>query len=88
MPAPRPISVRFGDRDLRIIEAGAENARTNLSDYIRRKCIEGAEIDLLQRSIVTIPAANWDKFEAWANKPAKRVKGLRELAKTRLAWRD
>lgn len=88
MPNLRPISVRVGPRERKLLEAAADTVRTNLSDYIRRKSVEAAEIDLLDRAIVTIPAASWGKFETWAKRPAKNVKGLRDLAKTRFAWHD
>ena len=59
-----PVSVRVspGERDL--LEAAAAQARTSLSDFVRRKALEAAEMDLLDRRIVTIPAAacvlpNW-----------------------------
>jgi hypothetical protein len=45
-----------------------------------------AEADLLGRRIVTIPAKDWKKFEAWANHPAKEIKGLQELASKVPTW--
>ncbi len=48
MPTPNPpVSVRVspGERDL--LEAAAAQARTTLSDFVRRKAIEAAETDLL-----------------------------------------
>ena len=63
-------------------------ARTNLSDFVRRRAIEAAEIDLLERRIVTIPAKDWAKFEAWVSAPPKDVPALRKLAKSRPAWLD
>jgi uncharacterized protein (DUF1778 family) len=66
----------------------AEHERTNLSDFIRRKAVEAAEIDLTERRIVTIPAADWEKFEAWVDQPAKDIPALRALATYRPAWQD
>ena len=40
---------------------------------------KAAEIDLLERRVVTIPADKWEQFEAWANAPAKIVPALRKL---------
>ena len=82
------VSVRVspGERDL--LEVAAEQARTNLSDFVRRKALEAAEIDVLQYGIVTIPAADWEKFEAWVGAPAKEVPALKELAASRPAWQD
>ena len=82
------LSVRVSPDERALLEAAAGQARANLSDFIRRKAIEAAEADLLERRIVTIPAKDWAKFEAWANAPARDVPALRKLAKTRPAWRE
>ena len=67
-------------------EAAAEQARTNLSDFVRRRALEAAETDLLNRRIVTIAAKDWARFEAWASAPAREVPALRKLSKTRPVW--
>jgi hypothetical protein len=51
-------------------------------------CIEAAEMEVPDRRTVTIPAADWEKFEEWANAPAKTIPALRHLAATRPAWED
>ncbi len=84
--SPTVLSVRVSAEERALLEAAADKARTNLSDFIRRRAIEAAEIDVLERRIVTIPAKDWAKFEAWANAPAKKVPALRKLAKTPPAW--
>ncbi len=81
------LSVRVSAAERSLLEAAAEEARTSLSDFIRRKALEAAETDLLQRSIVTIPAEQWDRFEAWVGARARSVPKLEELARTRPAWR-
>jgi len=48
------LSVRVSD-DERAILASAQ-ARANLSDVVRRKALEAAEIDVMERRIVIIPA--------------------------------
>ena len=50
------------------------------------KALEAAESDLLNRRIVTIPAKDWARFEAWAGAPAREVPALRKLSKTRPVW--
>ena len=85
---PPVVSVRVSPDERTLLEAAAEQAHTNLSDFVRRKAIEAAEMALLDQRQVTIPAAEWEKFEAWAQAPAKVVPGLRELAATRPAWQD
>ncbi len=82
------VSVRVspGERDL--LEVAAGQARTSLSDFVRRKALEAAEIDVLNYGIVSIPAADWEKFEAWASAPARELPALKELAASRPAWQD
>lgn len=82
------MSVRVSPNERALLEAAAEYSRTNLSDFIRRKAIEAAEMDVLEHRIVTIPAEDWDKFEDWVNAPAKEVPALRKLAATRPARQD
>ena len=45
-------------------------------------------MDLLEHRQVTIPAEDWEKFEAWVQTPAKDVPGLRKLAANRPAWQE
>ncbi|MFT3820720.1 MAG: DUF1778 domain-containing protein [Rubrivivax sp.] len=85
-PLPAILSVRVNADERALLEAAADQARTKLSDFIRRKALEAAEADLLERRIATIPAKDWAKFEAWATAPAKKVPALRKLAKTPPAW--
>ena len=89
MPAMSPVvSVRVSPGERDILEAAAQQARTNLSDFVRRKALEAAEMDVLDHRVVTIPAEDWDRFEAWVDAPARDVPALKELAATRPAWRD
>ena len=81
MAALSPIvSVRVSPSERDLLEAAAQQARTNLSDFVRRKALEAAEMDVLDHRVVTIPAKDWNRFEAWAGAPAKDVPALKELA--------
>jgi uncharacterized protein (DUF1778 family) len=82
------LSVRVSASERDLLEVAAEQARTNLSDFVRRKALEAAEVDVLQYGIVTIPAADWEKFEAWVSAPAREIPALKELASSRPAWQD
>ena len=82
------LSVRVSARERELLSQAAEQSRTNLSDFIRGKAIEAAEIAVLSRSVVKIPAKDWEKFEAWAREPAKDVPALRKLAAHRPAWKS
>jgi uncharacterized protein (DUF1778 family) len=75
------LSVRVNPDERAILEAAAEQARTSLSDFVRRKAVEAAEADVLNRTIVTIPAEDWEAFEAWINRPAEVIPALKKLAR-------
>ncbi len=83
-----PVSVRVSTGERQMLQAAADQARTNLSEFVRRRALEAAEMELLANPRITIPAADWEKFEAWAHAPAKSVPELRDLAATRPAWQD
>ena len=50
------VSVRVNPDERAILEVAAELAHTNLSDFMRRKALESAEVEVLNRTIVTISA--------------------------------
>jgi len=82
------LSVRLNDQERALLEAASSQARTNVSDFVRRKALEAAEIDVLERRVVVIPAKDWARFEAWAAKPAREVAGIKELASRPPTWRE
>jgi uncharacterized protein (DUF1778 family) len=81
------LSVRLSDQERALLESASAQARTNVSDFVRRKALEAAEADMLERRIVTIPAKDWERFEAWAAQPARQVAALKELAGRPPTWR-
>ena len=82
------VSVRVSPPERELLEAAAQQSRTTLSDFVRRKALEAAEMDILNHRTVTIPAADWAKFEDWVNAPARDVLALQRLAASRLPWQD
>ena len=81
------LSVRVSEEERALLEAASEQARTSLSDFVRRKALDAAEIDFLERRIVTIPAKDWEAFEAWAERPPEKIAALESLARTAPKWR-
>lgn len=80
------LSIRVTPDERALLEEAAAQSRTTLSDFMRRKAVEAAETEVLSRSIVTIPAKDWEAFEAWINRPAKANAGLAKLAKRKPSW--
>ncbi len=81
------LSVRVNPEERALLEAAAEQSRTSLSDFVRRKAVEAAEADVLNRTVLTIPAADWEAFEAWIHRPAETIPALRKLAKVTPSWK-
>ena len=80
------LSVRVNADERAMLEAAAAQAHTTLSEFMRRKAVEAAEIEVLHRTIVTIPARDWETFEAWINRPAETIPALVELARRSPTW--
>ena len=80
------LSVRVSPAERAILEAAAEQAHTSLSDFVRRKAIESAEAEVLNRLVVTISAKDWEAFEAWIDRPAEALAPLVELARRVPSW--
>jgi uncharacterized protein (DUF1778 family) len=80
------LGVRLNPDERAILEAAAEQARTSLSEFIRRKALEAAETEVLNRVVVTIPAEDWERFEAWAARPAATIPALVQLARRTPSW--
>ena len=80
------LSVRVSQEERAILEAASEQAHTSLSDFVRRKAVDAAETDMLERRIVTIPAKDWEAFEAWASRPAQEIPAIKELATKASTW--
>ncbi len=81
------LSVRVSESERALLEAASDRARTTLSDFVRRKALDAAEMEMLERPVVVIPAEDWEAFEAWVSRPPEAVAALSELARTHPAWR-
>jgi uncharacterized protein (DUF1778 family) len=90
MPSPSPaiLSLRVSPAERDMLQSAARQARTNISDFVRRKALEAAEAELVNYPVVVIPAQDWENFEAWVNAPGRDVPALRALAEHDPAWRD
>ncbi len=82
------LSVRVSDEERTLLQAASEQAQTSLSDFVRRKALEAAEMEMLERSVVVIPAKDWEAFEAWAARPPRKIAALEELARPTPKWKE
>ena len=86
------LSVRINEDERALLESASERAGMSVIEFVRRKALEAAEIDVMNRRVVTIPAKDWAAFEAWADRPPRAIKRLKEAARktpgTRAGGRD
>jgi uncharacterized protein (DUF1778 family) len=80
------LSVRVNADERAMLEAAAAQAHTSLSEFMRRKAVEAAEVEVLNRTVITIPAKDWEAFEAWVNGPAEAIPAIAELARRTPTW--
>jgi uncharacterized protein (DUF1778 family) len=80
------LSIRVSPDERALLEEAAAQSHTTLSDYMRRKSVEAAEADILNRSVITIPAKDWEAFETWISRPAEEAPGLAQLARRIPSW--
>lgn len=74
------LSVRVTDAERSLIEAAAANARTKLSDFVRRKALEAAEEAMMESRVIEIPAEKWKQIESLLSAPAKAIPAVEELS--------
>jgi uncharacterized protein (DUF1778 family) len=70
------LTVQLSDEERVLLEAASSQAHMTLSDFVRRKALEAAEIDTPE-----------ERFEAGGRRPAREVVSLRDLAKRPPTWR-
>ena len=80
------LSVRVNPEERELLDAAASQTRTSISDFVRRAAVEAAEMEVLNRSNVIIPAESWEAFEAWAARPAEVLPGLKALMQRKPTW--
>lgn len=85
---PFVLSIRVNATEHALLKAAAEHAQTTLSDFIRSKALLEAEIELMDRRVIEIPAEDWDKFMAWAESPPEDLPALRKLMASRPVWEE
>ena len=81
------LSVRVSPGERALLEEAAAQAHMSLSEFMRRRSVSAAEAEVLNRSNITIPAKDWEAFEAWIGRPAEAVPALAELARRIPSWK-
>lgn len=86
MSATAILSVRVSPDEKSMLQAAADEARSTVSEFMRRKALEGAQEELMSRRVVTIAADQWEAFEARLNAPARVIPALQELFDRKPVW--
>src|ERR1700759_5133893 len=80
------LSVRVNPSEKAVLEAAAEEEHTTLSDFMRGMAVQAAEPALFQRNPLTIPAKDWESFEAWIGGPPADNAGLAAIGNRGASW--
>ncbi len=86
MPASTILSVRVSPDEKIMIQNAAEHTRSSVAEFMRRKALEGAELELMERRVVQIAPDQWAEFEAMLAAPAKDIPALKELSQRTPVW--
>lgn len=80
------LSIRLTPAERRILKVAADQDRRAVGDFVRRKALDAAEIELAERREIEIPARDWAAFENWAKRPGRRKPALARLAVAKPVW--
>lgn len=80
------LSVRVTSEERKLLEVAAERAHMSVGEFARRKSIEAAVSDLLERSSVKIPVNDWQAFKDWVAQPAQSIPGVKALVGQTPTW--
>ncbi len=86
MPSSAVLSVRVSPDEKAMLQLAADQTHSTVSEFMRRKALEEAEDAMMQRTVVMIPADQWDAFEALLKAPAQEIPALKELAHRTPVW--
>ena len=80
------LSVRVSADERALLEAASEQVHASLSDFVRRSALAAAEVEVLERSVVTISAKDWKALEVWLARPPKANAAWKKLARKTPTW--
>ncbi len=86
MPSSSILSVRVSPDEKIMIQHAAERTRSSVAEFMRRKALEGAELELMERRVVQIAPDQWANFEAMLAAPATDIPNLKKLSQRPPAW--
>lgn len=81
------LSVRVSREERALLATAAAQSRTSLSDFVRRTSLEAAEAEVMNRTVVTIPAEHWEAFESSVQSPPEPNPALERLARLTPTWK-
>ena len=73
------LSVRVSPEEKQMLQVAAEQSRSSVSDFIRRKSLEAAENALMERRIITLSEDDWVSFEDRMAEAPKVIPLVKEL---------
>jgi uncharacterized protein (DUF1778 family) len=81
------LRVHFSSDEWANLKQASELVSLPVHEFVRRQAGAAAEIEVLEGSIITIPAQHWDAFQAWLESPPRDIPALTELVSRTPSWR-
>jgi uncharacterized protein (DUF1778 family) len=83
---PTPLSMRFPESDLSVIDRAAATLGRSRTDFVRSAAVEAAEAVLLEHSAVRMSPEDFESFKAILDAPAQVVPALLETLRRKPPW--
>ena len=85
---PSPLSMRFPDHDIAIIDRAAELQGRSRTDFVRQAAVRAAEDVLLENSTIRMSPEDFEAFLAIIDAPAKAIPEMVEKLQRIPPWSE
>ena len=85
---PSPLSMRFPDHDIAIIDRAAELQGRSRTDFVRQAAVRAAEDVLLENSTIRMSPKDFEAFLAIIDRPAKAIPEMVEKLRRIPPWSE
>ena len=79
MSATAILSVRVSPQEKAMLQEVAGQARSTVSDFMRRKALEAAQLELIERRVIALSPSDWETFEARMTAAPQVIPQVQEL---------
>lgn len=85
---PAPISMRFPESDVAIIDRAARMRGRSRTDFVREAAVRAAEEVILEQSTIRMSPEDFAAFKAIVEAPAQSVPRMVQLLREKPPWSE